>query len=114
MSNINIDNINRLIEKHKSLYRDMLKKHYHPLLRKFIEELMQELNIKEYSSIVLDDEAVYLHLKILSSDFQITKPEEPYGNAKYALSENGWELFSYIKNGLYEKEKNQCQKQKIK
>lgn len=109
-----MNNVNRIIEKYKSLYRDMLKKNYHPLLHKFIEELMQELNIEDYSATVLDDEAIYHHLKILKSDFQITKYEEPYGNGKYAINDNGWDLFSYIKSGLYNKEKELCQKQKIK
>lgn len=107
MTNINIDNINRIIEKHKSLYRDMLKKHYHPLLHKFIEELMQELNIENYATRILNDESVYIHLYIHDNDFQIHIPEEPYGNTKYKSDDIGWKLFDYIENGLYEKEKNQ-------
>ena len=68
MTKINIDNVNRIIEKHKSLYRDMLKKHYKPLLAKFIEELMQELNIENYSIDYGLDNTTFMHLIIYKNN----------------------------------------------
>lgn len=112
MSKINMNNVNRIIEKHRSFYRDMLKKHYIPILKNYIKELMQELNIENYTTHISNDESVYLHLYIHDNDFQIHIPEEPYGNTKYMNNDKGWKLFNYIENDLYEQEKNRAKRNK--
>lgn len=114
MPKINMQNVNRIIEKHKSLYRDMLKKHYKPLLAKFVEELMQELKIENYSIDYGLDDSEFIHLKIFNNVFCFSHPCNPYGYNKYKSNTDNWKLLGYINSGQYDKEKELCQKQKLK
>lgn len=112
MSKINMDNVNRILTKYDSLYRDMLDKYYMPLLDNFIQELLSELGVTEYSTDIPNKNYIYKHIFILDNKFQISQPEKPYGNSKYTVNQDCWNLFGYIESGQYDKEKNRAERNK--
>lgn len=113
MVNINRNNINRIMEKYKSLYINMLNKHYKPLLTNYINELLQELNIEDYTIDYGFDDSTYIHLLIYNNSFQLNEIVEPYANKKYNnINHPHNKLFNYIESGQYNKEKKCYDKNK--